>query len=115
MDGGLDRPSSLERIMMRPLAALGAAALALTLAAPGGARTDAGGPRQYVVVFTGAGDLPANAAALVAGAGGTMTATLPQLGAVRASSARADFAAAVAASPQVFGAGPDAVRQLLPG
>jgi subtilisin family serine protease len=100
--------------MKRPLVALGAAALALTLVAPGSARTDGGGPKDYLVVFTGAGDVPANAATLVASAGGTVTATLPQLGAVRASSARADFAAAIAASPQVFGAGPDAVRQLLP-
>lgn len=94
--------------------ALGAAALALTLAAPGGARTDSGGPQRYVVLFTGTSGLPANAAKLVAAADGTVTATLPELGAARVSSARGDFAAAVAASPQVADVGVDAVRQLIP-
>jgi lantibiotic leader peptide-processing serine protease len=104
----------LERITKRPFVALCAAALALTLAAPGGARTDGGGPQRYVVVFTGVSGLPANASKLVAAAGGTVTATLPQLGAVRASSARDDFATALASSPQVAGVGVDAVRQLIP-
>jgi len=99
---------------MRPLAALGAAALALTLAAPAGARTDGGGPQRYVVLFTDTSRLPTNAARVVSAAGGTVTATLPQLGAVRVSSARGDFAAAVASSPQVAGVGVDAVRQLIP-
>jgi subtilisin family serine protease len=94
--------------------ALGAAALALALAAPGGARTDGGGPQRYVVLFTGTSGLPANASKLVAAAGGSVTATLPQLGAVRVSSARDDFAAAVASSPQVAGVGVDEVRQLIP-
>jgi lantibiotic leader peptide-processing serine protease len=101
--------------MKRPFAALGAAALALTLVAPGSARTDGGTTTGYLIVFTGESGVPANAARLVANAGGTVTATLPQLGAVRASSARADFPAAVGASPQVFGVGLDAVRQLIPG
>src|SRR5947209_3431047 len=105
---------ALERIAKRPLVALGAAALALTLVAPGGARTDGGGPQRYVVVFTGGSGLPANASKLVSAAGGTVTATLPQLGAVRASSARGDFAAAAASIPQVAGVGVDAVRQLIP-
>src|SRR5207244_2226395 len=113
MQGGPE--SSLERIMKRPLAALGAAALALTLVAPGAARTDGGGPKPYLVVFTGQSGLPANASKLVSDAGGTVTATLPQVGAVRASSARGDFATALAASSRVAGVGPDAVRQLLPG
>ncbi|TML64077.1 MAG: hypothetical protein E6G22_05120 [Actinobacteria bacterium] len=104
----------MERIAKRPLVALGAAALALTLVAPGGARTDGGGPQRYVVVFTGGSGLPANASKLVSAAGGTVTATLPQLGAVRASSARGDFAAAAASIPQVAGVGVDAVRQLIP-
>jgi lantibiotic leader peptide-processing serine protease len=104
----------LERLTKRPLVALGAATLALTLAAPGGARTDSGGPQRYVVLFTGTSDLPENASQLVADAGGTVTATLPELGAVRVSSARGDFATAVAASPQVAGAGVDTVRQLTP-
>jgi subtilisin family serine protease len=99
---------------MRLLVALGAAALALTLVAPGDARTDGGGPQRYVVLFTGTSGLPANASKLVAGAGGTVTAALPQLGAVRVSSARGDFAAALASSPQVAGVGADAVRQLIP-
>ena len=100
--------------MKRPLAALGAAVLALTLAAPGSARTDGGGQKQYIVVFTGQSGLPTNASKLVADAGGAVAATLPQLGALRASSARGDFAAALAASSQVFGVGTDAVRQLIP-
>src|SRR5919204_490267 len=100
--------------MKRPLAALGAAALVLTLAGPGAARTDGGGPQPYVVVFAGLSGVPANASQLVADAGGTVTATLPQLGAVRASSARPDFAAALTASPQVVAAGTDVVRRLLP-
>jgi lantibiotic leader peptide-processing serine protease len=104
----------LERFSKRPLVALGAAALALTLAAPGGARTDGSGPQRYVVLFTGTSGLPANASKLVAAAGGAVTATLPQLGAIRVSSVRGDFAAAVAASPQVAGVGVDAVRQLIP-
>jgi lantibiotic leader peptide-processing serine protease len=104
----------LERFSKRPLVALGAAALALTLVAPGGARTDGGGPQRYVVLFTGMGGLPANASKLVADAGGTVTTTLPQLGAVRVSSARDDFATVVASSPQVAGVGVDAVRQLIP-
>ena len=109
-----DARRALERIAKRPLVALGAAALALTLVAPGGARTDGGGPQRYVVVFTGGSGLPANASKLVSAAGGTVTATLPQLGAVRASSARGDFAAAAASIPQVAGVGVDAVRQLIP-
>src|SRR2546421_7336597 len=112
MQGGLE--SSLERIMKRPLAALGAAALALTLAAPGSARTDGGGQKQYLVVFTGQSGVTANASTLVADAGGAITAALPQLGALRASSARGDFAAALAGSSQVAGVGSDAVRQLIP-
>ena len=104
----------MERFTKRPLAALVAAALALTLVASAGARTDGGGPKQYLVVFTTESGVPAGAAKLVANAGGTVTATLPQLGALRATSARGDFAAAVAASPQVFAVGPDTVRQLLP-
>src|SRR2546429_6517953 len=112
MQGGPE--SSLERIMKRPLAALGAAALALTLVAPGAARTDGGGPKPYLVVFTGESGLPSNASKLVAEAGGAVAVTLPQLGAVRAISARGDFASALAASSQVAGVGPDAVRQLLP-
>jgi hypothetical protein len=99
---------------MRPLAALGAAALALTLVAPGSAWTESGGPQRYVVLFTGTSGLPADAAKLIAVAGGTVTAKLPQLGAVRVSSARADFAGALASSPQVAGVGVDAVRQLIP-
>src|SRR5919198_2193828 len=109
-----DARKALERFSKRPLVALGAAALALALAAPGGARTDGGGPQRYVVLFTGTSGLPANASKLVAAAGGTVTATLQQLGAVRVSSARGDFAAAVASSPQVAGVGVDAVRQLIP-
>jgi lantibiotic leader peptide-processing serine protease len=104
----------LERITKRPLAALGAAALLLTLVAPAAARTDGGGPQRYVVLFTGTSSLPANASKLVSAAGGMVTATLPQLGAVRVSSASGDFAAAVASSPQVAGVGVDAVRQLIP-
>jgi lantibiotic leader peptide-processing serine protease len=109
-----DSGRALERFTKRPLVALGAAALALTLVAPGGARTDGGGPQRYVVLFTGTSGLPANASKLVADAGGTVTAALPQLGAVRVSSARGDFAAAVTSSPQVAGVGVDAVRQLIP-
>jgi lantibiotic leader peptide-processing serine protease len=104
----------LERFSKRPLVALGAAALALTLVAPGGARTDSGGPQRYVVLFTGTSGMPANASKLVSAAGGAVTASLPQLGAVRVSSASGDFAAAVASSPQVAGVGVDAVRQLIP-
>ena len=100
--------------MMRPLAAFAAAALALTLAGTGGARPEGGGPKPFLVVFVGTSGLPASASKLVADAGGTVTATLPQLGAVRASSARADFASVVAVSPQVAAAGPDSIRQLLP-
>ncbi|TMK95993.1 MAG: hypothetical protein E6G42_00685 [Actinobacteria bacterium] len=115
MQGGLEFPeSSLERIMKRPIAALGVAALALTLVAPGSARTDGGGPRQYLVVFTGESGVPTTASRLVADAGGTITATLPQLGAVRASSARPDFAATLSSNAQVAAAGPDVVRRLLP-
>jgi lantibiotic leader peptide-processing serine protease len=110
----VDARGALERFSKRPLVALGAALLALTLAAPGGARTDGGGPQRYVVLFTGTSGLPVNASQVVANAGGRLTAPLPQVGAVRVSSGRADFAAALAASPQVAGVGVDAVRQLIP-
>lgn len=100
--------------MKRPFAALGAVAFALTLAAPGGARTDVGGAKPYLVVFAGERGVPANASKLVADAGGTVTSTLPQLGALRASSSRPSFAAAIASSSQVLAAGPDAARQFLP-
>jgi lantibiotic leader peptide-processing serine protease len=109
-----DARRALERFSKRSLVALGAAALALTLAAPGGARTDGGGTQRYVVVFSGVSGLPANASKVVALSGGTVTSTLPQLGAVRASSARDNFAAMLAASPQVAAVGVDAVRQLIP-
>src|SRR5919198_41905 len=109
-----DARRALERFTKRPFVALCAVTLALTLVAPGGARTDGGGPQHYVVVFTGVSGLPASASELISAAGGTVTATLPQLGAVRASSARGDFAAALAARPQVAEVGVDAVRQLIP-
>ena len=51
----------MERLTKRPLAALGVAALALTLAAPGGARTDSSGQQRYVVVFAGVSGLTAGA------------------------------------------------------
>src|SRR5205814_43329 len=83
----------------RLLVALGAAVLGLTLVAPAGARTDGGGAQRYVVLFTGTSGLPPNASKLVTDAGGTITSALPQLGAVRATSARGDFAAAVSSRP----------------
>jgi lantibiotic leader peptide-processing serine protease len=104
----------LERFPKRPLVALGATVLALTLVGSADARTDGIGPQRYVVLFTRTSGLPANTAKLVTDAGGTITAALPQLGAVRATSVRGDFAAAVTASPEVAGVGVDAVRQLIP-
>jgi len=93
-----------------PVAAL-AAALAVTGAAS--ARTDAAPARRYVVAFAQTSGLPADAAQLVAAAGGTITTSMPQIGGVRATSSNADFTAALLRSSEVAAADVESASRLL--
>src|SRR3989454_2088035 len=71
-----------------PVAALAAV---LTVTGVASARTDAAPSKRYVVAFTQASGLPADAAQLVANAGGTITSSLPQIGGALVSSSSPGF------------------------
>ena len=74
------------------LAVLAALAALLVVSAGAGASTK---PKSYLIA-TSSGTLPANIAAKVTAAGGTLTNTIPQVGIAVASSVNADFAAKAA-------------------
>ena len=84
------------------------AAVALSLAAA----TAYAAPRSYIIAATGA--LPADLAAKVTAAGGTVTKTMPELGLAVATAPKTSFAAAATKIPGVRSVVPDIVTQWLP-
>jgi lantibiotic leader peptide-processing serine protease len=81
----------MKRVVLA-LAALGALAALFVVSAGAVASTT---PKSYLVA-TKSGSLPANVAAQITAAGGTVTSTMPAIGIVVASSTSADFAAKAA-------------------
>ena len=89
-------------------------AAALTLAGAAAAHTDAAPSKRYVVAFAQASGLPADAAALVQSAGGTITTSLPQIGGLRVTSANPAFASTMLQSAEVAAVDFDAWSQMIP-
>jgi lantibiotic leader peptide-processing serine protease len=94
-----------------PVAALAAV---LTVTSAASARTDAAPSKRYVVAFTQASGLPADAAQLVANAGGTITSSLPQIGGVLVSSSNPGFVSAILQSSEVSAANLETTYSMLP-
>ena len=70
--------------------------------------------KRWVVVFNQHNALPKNVERMIADAGGTITARLPQIGAIGATSSEPDFAAKLAAQPQVQAVSEDIEVQMIP-
>ena len=70
--------------------------------------------KRWVVVFNQHNDLPPNVDRIVSDAGGVISTRLPEIGAVGASSSAPDFAAKVAAHPQVKEVSEDIEVQMIP-
>ena len=70
--------------------------------------------KRYVVVFNQHSSLPANADAVVAKAGGTIVARLPEVGTVLAESNASGFASAAARQPEINDASEDLILQMIP-
>src|SRR4051812_21885602 len=66
----------------------------------------AGPSTAYSIAFTGASGLPANVDSLVAAAGGTVTARLPEIGGVGVTSTNPGFAAAMGRNSSVKAVAP---------
>ena len=94
-----------------PVAAIAAV---LTVTGAASARTDAAPSKHYVVAFTQASGLPADAAQLVANAGGTITSSLPQIGGALVSSSNSGFVWAILKSSEVSGANLETSYSMLP-
>src|SRR5688572_21057207 len=71
--------------------------------------------RRWIVVFRQQGSLPDDAAAIVAGAGGSVLAQLPEIGALVARSSNRNFAAGAARDPRVADVVEDVPFQMIPG
>ena len=71
--------------------------------------------RRWVVLFRQQGALPDDATAIVAGAGGTVLARLPEVGALVATSSNAEFARIAARDPKVGDVVEDIQVQMIPG
>ena len=71
--------------------------------------------KRWIVVFRQPGALPGDADAIVAGAGGSVLARLPEIGALAARSSNANFAAAAARDPKVADVVEDVEFQMIPG
>ncbi|HEX6700459.1 MAG TPA: S8 family serine peptidase [Gaiellaceae bacterium] len=89
-------------------------AAALTVTSAASARTDAAPPKAYVVAFVQSNGLPADAAQLVASAGGTVTTTLPQIGGLRVTSANPAFASTMLQSTEVAAVDLESWAQMIP-
>ena len=70
--------------------------------------------RRWVVLFRQQGVLPDDATAIVAGAGGSILARLPEVGALVARSSNAEFARTAARDPKVAEVVEDLVFQMIP-
>jgi subtilisin family serine protease len=70
--------------------------------------------KRWVVLFRQQGSLPDDAAAIVAGAGGSVLARLPEVGALVALSSDANFAAGAARDPKVADVVEDIPFQMIP-
>ncbi|MFL6139322.1 MAG: S8 family serine peptidase [Frankiaceae bacterium] len=95
----------------RRIMGLAAVPLALSVAAIGGASSasadsSAGASTLYSVAFNSPNALPANADAMVAAAGGTVTDRLPEIGGIGATSSDPNFAASLASNPAVKAVAP---------
>jgi subtilisin family serine protease len=90
-----------------------AALAALAISGAGFARTSDAVAKRYVVAFA-APSLPANAAKLVADAGGSVTGTMPAIGGLRVVSTNPAFSTAILASGGVLAANVEVSRRLLP-
>ena len=73
-----------------------------------------GGAQNYVVLFTSPSGLPKDVDRMVAKAGGTVTARLPEIGAIGASSNNPEFAAQVESDPSVKAVSADNEVQMIP-
>lgn len=105
------RRTLFVRLAAVPAAPLLLAALGITAgAAPAAA---AGPATDYTVAFTNAGGLPDDVDALIAAAGGTITARLPEVGGVGVTSTDPDFAAALGRSSEVQAVAPSATTRLI--
>src|SRR5688572_29586941 len=71
--------------------------------------------RRWIVLFRQQGFLPDDATAIVAGAGGTIVARLPEIGALVARSSNAEFARIAARDPKVSDVAEDIEVQMIPG
>ena len=72
------------------------------------------GTQNYVVVFNAPSGLPKDVDRLVVKAGGTVTARLPEIGAIGASSSNPEFAAQVESDPSVKAVSEDNEVQMIP-
>ena len=102
--------------VIRRLTALGATfllalSMGVTVLAPAAAAENATG--RWAVVFTGTA-LPGDVDQLVAGAGGTITERIPEIGALRVQSSAPDFAARMGAVTGVRAVSPDIEAELIP-
>jgi subtilisin family serine protease len=70
--------------------------------------------KRYVIVFNQQNGLPSNVERIVAGAGGTITARLEEIGALAAVSSDPEFAAKAAGEPQVKAVSEDIEVQMIP-
>jgi subtilisin family serine protease len=84
------------------------------LTAPDALLSVSGEEKRYVVVFNQPNGLPNNVERIVAAAGGVITARLEEIGAIGASSSDAEFAARIAAEPQVQAVSEDVEVQMIP-
>ncbi len=103
----------------RPFGLILALALALSFVLPAvsfgpSASANAGVVREWVVVFNQPSGLPQNVDSMVANAGGSITARLPQVGAIAATSDNPDFAAILTRNPQVQAVSENVEQQLIP-
>jgi subtilisin family serine protease len=73
-----------------------------------------GEAKRYVIVFNQPKGLPSNVERIVAGAGGTITARVEEIGAVGATSSDPEFAAKAAANSQVKAVSEDIEVQMIP-
>jgi subtilisin family serine protease len=71
--------------------------------------------KRWIVVFRQQGALPDDAAAIVAGAGGSVLAQLPEIGALVARSSNRNFAAGAARDPKVADVLEDVPFRMIPG
>ena len=70
--------------------------------------------RRWIVIFNQPSSIPADAAEAVADAGGEILATLPEIGALVASSSQPRFATWIARNPRVSEVGEDVLMPMIP-